>query len=96
MNARNLCIFNSDGVFGNDRYRVALSVEPLEVEQWLKSLKGQEGLANPTLDRTRRVYVARLQARPTSRTDSTKSGVEPDALRPLQDHQRVRSDDSHA
>ena len=35
--------------------RVALSVEPLEVEQWLKSLKGQEGLANPTLDRTRRV-----------------------------------------
>ena len=75
--------------------RVALSVEPLEVEQWLKSLKGQEGLANPTLDRTRRVYVARLQARPTLRADSSKSGVEPDALRPLQDHQRVRSDDSH-
>ena len=35
--------------------RVALSVEPLEVEQWLKSMKGQEGLANPTLDKTRRV-----------------------------------------
>ena len=35
--------------------RVALSVEPLEVEQWLTSLKGQEGLANPTLDKTRRV-----------------------------------------
>ena len=35
--------------------RVALSVESLEVEQWLTSLKGQEGLANPTLDKTRRV-----------------------------------------
>ncbi len=35
--------------------RVALSVEPLEVEQWLTSLKGQEGLANPTLDKMRRV-----------------------------------------
>src|SRR5208283_4059179 len=35
--------------------RVALSVEPLEVEQWLKSLKVQDGLGNPTLDRTRRV-----------------------------------------
>ena len=35
--------------------RVALSIEPLEVEQWLTSLKGQEGLANPTLDKIRRV-----------------------------------------
>jgi integrase len=35
--------------------RVALSIEPLEVEQWLTSLKGQEGLANPTLDKMRRV-----------------------------------------
>ena len=35
--------------------RVALSVEPLEVEQWLKVLKDKEGLANPTLDKTRRV-----------------------------------------
>jgi integrase len=35
--------------------RVALSVEPLEVEKWLTSLKGQEGLANPTLDKMRRV-----------------------------------------
>jgi integrase len=35
--------------------RVALSVEPLEVEQWLTSLKGREGLANPTLDKIRRV-----------------------------------------
>ena len=35
--------------------RVALGVEPLEVEQWLKALKREEGLANPTLDRMRRV-----------------------------------------
>jgi integrase len=34
--------------------RVALSIEPLEVEQWLKGLKEKEGLANPTLDKTRR------------------------------------------
>jgi len=27
--------------------RVALSIEPLEIEQWLKALKRQEGLANP-------------------------------------------------
>jgi integrase len=36
-------------------YRVALSVEPLEVEEWLKALKRKEGLANPTLDKMRRV-----------------------------------------
>lgn len=35
--------------------RVALGVEPLEVEQWLKALKCNEGLANPTLDKIRRV-----------------------------------------
>jgi integrase len=35
--------------------RVALDVEPLEVEQWLTALKREEGLANPTLDRMRRV-----------------------------------------
>ena len=35
--------------------RVALSLEPLEVEEWLKALKHEEGLANPTLDKMRRV-----------------------------------------
>jgi integrase len=35
--------------------RVALSIEPLEVENWLRALKRSEGLANTTLDRTRRV-----------------------------------------
>jgi len=35
--------------------RVALSVEPLEIEQWLKSVKKQEELENPTLDKMRRV-----------------------------------------
>jgi hypothetical protein len=31
-----------------------LSIEPLEVEQWLKALKREEGLENPTLDKMRR------------------------------------------
>ena len=35
--------------------RIALGIEPLEVEQWLKTLKSEEKLANPTLDRMRRV-----------------------------------------
>ena len=35
--------------------RPALSLEPLEIEQWLKALKQDEGLANPTLDKIRRV-----------------------------------------
>src|SRR5207249_3761979 len=34
--------------------RIALGIEPLEVEQWLKALKIEEELANPTLDRMRR------------------------------------------
>ena len=37
--------------------RVALSIEPLEVEQWLKALKREEGLENPTLDKMRRVMT---------------------------------------
>jgi hypothetical protein len=32
--------------------RVALSLEPLEVEEWLKGLKCKESLANPTLNVT--------------------------------------------
>jgi integrase len=35
--------------------RIALSIEPLEVEQWLNGLKKEQDLANPTLDRVRRV-----------------------------------------
>lgn len=35
--------------------RIALGVEPLEVEQWLKDLKCERKFANPTLDKTRRV-----------------------------------------
>jgi integrase len=35
--------------------RIALSIEPLEVEQWLKDLKREKCFANPTLDKTRRV-----------------------------------------
>jgi hypothetical protein len=35
--------------------RIALGLEPLEVEQWLKDLKRERSFANPTLDKTRRV-----------------------------------------
>ena len=35
--------------------RIALGIEPLEVEQWLRALKKEGHLANPTLDKTRRV-----------------------------------------
>ena len=35
--------------------RAALSLEPLEIEQWLKALKRDQDLANPTLDKIRRV-----------------------------------------
>jgi integrase len=35
--------------------RIALGIEPLEVEQWLKNLKQEKRYANPTLDKTRRV-----------------------------------------
>jgi hypothetical protein len=35
--------------------RIATSIKPLEVEQWLKALKSKEGLANPTLAKTRNV-----------------------------------------
>jgi len=34
--------------------RIALGIEPLEVEQWLKDLKRERSFANPTLDNTRR------------------------------------------
>src|SRR5437868_12913111 len=36
-------------------YRITLSIEPLEVEEWLTTLKKEEELENPTLDRLRRV-----------------------------------------
>src|SRR5438132_1403974 len=35
--------------------RIALGIEPLDVEQWLKDLKREKRFANPTLDKTRRV-----------------------------------------
>ena len=35
--------------------RIALGIEPLEVEQWLKDSKRERNFANPTLDKTRRV-----------------------------------------
>ena len=35
--------------------RTALGIEPLEIEKWLHALRREKGLANPTLDKTRRV-----------------------------------------
>ena len=35
--------------------RIALGIEPLEVENWLRATKREENLANPTLDKARRV-----------------------------------------
>nr|MBA3915020.1 site-specific integrase [Terriglobales bacterium] len=35
--------------------RLALDIQPLEIEQWLSSLKRELRLKNPTLDKTRRV-----------------------------------------
>ena len=35
--------------------RNALGIAPLEVEQWLRAVKADEGLKNPTLDKMRRV-----------------------------------------
>src|SRR2546425_3588816 len=35
--------------------RIALGIEPLEIEEWLTTLKKEERLENPTLDRMRRV-----------------------------------------
>jgi len=35
--------------------RIALGIEPLEIEKWLQALRRENGLANPTLDKTRRV-----------------------------------------
>lgn len=36
-------------------HRIALSIEPLEVEEWLTAVRKEEALANPTLDKIRRV-----------------------------------------
>ena len=35
--------------------RIALSIQPLEVEEWLTAVKKEKALANPTLDKARRV-----------------------------------------
>lgn len=35
--------------------RIALSIEPLEVEQWLRALKQEKGYSNPTMAKTRNV-----------------------------------------
>jgi hypothetical protein len=42
--------------------RIATSIKPLEVEQWLKALKQEKRLADPTLAKTRNV-MSRLSPR---------------------------------
>jgi integrase len=37
--------------------RIALGIQPLEVEEWLTAVKREEALANPTLDKMRRVMA---------------------------------------
>ncbi|OLE86942.1 MAG: hypothetical protein AUG07_01860 [Acidobacteria bacterium 13_1_20CM_2_60_10] len=36
-------------------HRIALGIQPLEVEEWLTAIKKEEALANPTVDKMRRV-----------------------------------------
>jgi hypothetical protein len=36
------------------RHRIALGIQPLEVEEWLTAAKREGSLANPTLDKMRR------------------------------------------
>jgi integrase len=36
-------------------HRIALGIQPLEIEEWLTTIKSEEALANPTLDKMRRV-----------------------------------------
>jgi stalled ribosome rescue protein Dom34 len=74
--------------------RAALSLEPLEIEQWLKALKQQDNLANPTLDKIRRVMSLGLQARTTPWIDSSNAGSQSDAVRSLHNDQRLRGNDS--
>jgi hypothetical protein len=73
--------------------RVALGIEPLEIEQWLKAVKKNERLENPTLDKMRRVMSLVLQEQHALWSDSSRRGVEPTSLRPVQDHERIRGFD---
>ena len=41
--------------FRESHKRIALGIEPLEIEQWLKAVKREEDLENPTVDKMRRV-----------------------------------------
>jgi hypothetical protein len=71
--------------------RIALGIEPLEVEQWLRALKKEGELANPTLDKTGRVMSLVYK-------HGQRYGLLPrnqESLCPMQDNQWIRSDDSH-
>ena len=76
-------------------HRIALGVEPLEVEQWLKDLK-RESVRKSNVRQDSSSHVTDLQARPTVWANSSKPGIESDALCALQNHQCVRSHDSHS
>ena len=72
--------------------RIALGIEPLEVEQWLRALKKEGHLANPTLDKTRRVMSLVYKHGQRYGLIPRKPGFEPHALCLLQGNQRLRSD----
>ena len=70
--------------------RVALGIEPLEIEQWLRAVKNDERLENPTLDKMRRV-MSLVYKSGMRYGDSSRRGIEPTSLCPVQNHERIRS-----
>ena len=64
--------------------RVALGIEPLEIEHWLKTLKRERNLQNPTMDKQRRLMNLVYKS-------AQRYGLLP---RTLQDDQRLRGSDN--
>jgi len=77
-------------------HRIALGIEPLEVEQWLKDLKREKQFANPTLDKTRRVMSMIYKHGQRYGLIPRAQEIQSDALCALQNHQCVRGDDSYS
>jgi integrase len=59
--------------------RIALGIKPVEIESWLKALKREERLENPTLDRQRRIMS--LVYKSAQRYDLIPRGEESNPLR---------------
>ncbi len=76
--------------------RIALGIEPLVGGAMAEGSQTRKGSSKSNARQDSPCYVPGVQAWPTIRPDSSKSGVKPNAFRPLQDHQWVRSNDSHS